>query len=197
MNKQNRMPGRPRSESVKSALIDATFALFREQGYERLTMDAIAERAGVAKTTIYRWYQTKEELVIEALSSKGSADQVFVPDSGSLAGDLIALIEHSIRTDPLYYDRKSVSLTISALAGSAPLARTYWDLFVSKRRAAYAEMFQRAHQRREIASESDGDLILDLVHGYMLFGLLLRPKGSIDINVLKEVVAKILLAFKP
>ena len=190
-------PGRPRSDASKTALIDATFAMLREVGYERLTMDAIANRAGVGKTTIYRWYETKEDLVIETLVAMAESEKQFVPDTGSLASDLQALIQHRMDVDPLYFTRQSMSLTITALAGSSELAKTYWDHYISKKRDTCKEVFERAKQRGELAPKADVDLFMDLVHGYILFGLLLRPKGTVAPQAVGKAVKQLLAGFTP
>jgi AcrR family transcriptional regulator len=188
-------PGRPRSDTSRTALIQATFEMLREVGYERLTMDAIAATAGVGKTTIYRWYDTKEDLVIEALGSISLEEEPFIPDTGALASDLQAMIHHRLDNDPLCFNRQSLALTISALAGSAKLAQTYWDLYISKKRASYAVIFERAKQRGELAADADLDLFLDLLHGYMLFGLLIRPKGMIRPKAIGNTVRRLLAGF--
>jgi AcrR family transcriptional regulator len=197
MTRTKLMPGRPRSDSSQAALIDATFALLREVGYERLTMDAIANRAGVGKTTIYRWYETKEELVIEAISSNCQAGEEFSVDTGSLASDLQAIIQHRLDSDPLHFNRQSTALTISALAGSQALAKTYWDNYITKKRDAYKEVFERAKKRGELAPDADVDLFLDLVHGYLLFGLLVRPKGTVSAQSIGKAVKRLLAGCTP
>ena len=80
--------GRPRSEEAHRAIVEATLTLLDEGGYTALTIEAVAERAGVGKTTIYRRWPSKLELVVEAvgeLRPPGPPD-----DTGSLAGDFAA-----------------------------------------------------------------------------------------------------------
>jgi AcrR family transcriptional regulator len=190
-------PGRPRSDASKTALLEATFAMFREVGYERLTMDAIASRAGIGKTTIYRWYETKEDLVIETLAAMAECGTSIVPDTGSLASDLQAIVQHHMEIDPLGYTRQSMSLTITALAGSSELAKTYWDRYVSRKRDELKQVFDRAKQRGELAPKADVDLFLDLVHGYLLFGLLIRPKGTVSPQAIGKAVKQLLAGFTP
>ncbi len=189
--------GRPRSDASKSALIQATFELLREVGYERMTMEAIAARAGVGKTTIYRWYATKDELVIEALSSMSESDHETVPNTGKLASDLQAMIQHRMHQDPLCFNRQSCALTISALAGSPELAQTYWDLYISKKLAAYTKIFERAKKRGELAEDADLDLFLDFFHGHILFGLVIRPKGVVNPEAVGKAITQLLAGFSP
>ncbi len=189
--------GRPRSDSSRSALINATFDLLREVGYERMSIDAIASKAGVGKTTIYRWYGTKDELVIEALTSVSQQDSLFIPDTGSLASDLEAIIQHRLENDPLCFNRSSCALTVSALAGSSELAQTYWNLYITKKRSAYTVLFDRAKERGELAKNADTEMFLDLLHGYVLFGLLVRPNGRITAQAVGDAVRCLLLGYKP
>ena len=188
-------PGRPRSDTSRSALLKATYDMLREMGYERLSIEAIAARAGVGKTTIYRWYPTKEDLVIEALAAAAESDEASVPNTGELATDLQAMIQNRMDTDPLCFNRQSCALTISSLAGSPELAQTYWDLYISKKRAAYTKIFERAKRRGELAPDADTDLFLDLFHGHILFGLLMRPKGVVSIDEVGRAIRQLLRGF--
>src|SRR5689334_71448 len=83
--------GRPRSEKAHKAILDAAAELLLARGLSAVSMDAVAERAGVSKATIYRWWPTKETLALDALYHEWAA----VPparDTGSLRGDLLSLL---------------------------------------------------------------------------------------------------------
>src|SRR5690349_4113522 len=82
--------GRPRSLQAQQALFDATLALLSTEGFDTMSVDAIAERAGVGKQTIYRWWPSKDALVIDAIKS---LQQTHYPvlDTGSLSQDLLAM----------------------------------------------------------------------------------------------------------
>jgi len=73
----------------KEAVMAATYELLQETGLGGLTVDAVSERSGVAKTTIYRHWPTRSALVIDACSKLGTRREV--PDTGSLAGDMAVL----------------------------------------------------------------------------------------------------------
>ena len=178
------------------ALMHATFDMLREVGYERMSIDAIAARAGVGKTTIYRWYDTKEELVIEALTWVAQEDDGFVPHNGSLASDFEAIIQNKLEHDPLHFDRSACARTFSALAGSQELAKTYWDLYINQRREAFRAALSRAKERGEISVDLDHELFLDVLQGYILFGLLVRPKGAVTPKAINKVVRRLLAGFQ-
>src|SRR6266567_3641730 len=82
--------GRPRSEKAHKAILDAAAELLLARGLSAVSMDAVAERAGVSKATIYRWWPTKETLALDALYNEWAS----VPPArvtGSLRGDLLSL----------------------------------------------------------------------------------------------------------
>ena len=95
-----RMPGRPRSEASHQAIIQATLELLIEVGYGALTMDAVRDRAGVGKATIYRRWSSKEELVRDTIVFLH--EDFAAPDTGSLRGDYDACL---LYTSPSPRDR--------------------------------------------------------------------------------------------
>jgi AcrR family transcriptional regulator len=81
-----------RGEAREQAILDAVRELVVEIGYDRITVDAIAQRARASKATMYRRWPGKAELVADALQRTAAAEAPGVPDSGSLRGDLLATI---------------------------------------------------------------------------------------------------------
>src|SRR5438105_4395585 len=92
-SQERRGPGRPRSAEAHAAILAATLHLLIEQGFNGLTMEAVAARAGVGKATVYRRWPSKVPLVVEALRAAGE-ERVAVPASGSVEADL-----HQLLTD--------------------------------------------------------------------------------------------------
>ena len=86
-----RTPGRPRSEKAHQAILESTLTVLGESGIAGLSIEAVAARAGVGKATIYRRWESKEELILAALAIMSPAGPV--PDTGSLEGDLTALAQ--------------------------------------------------------------------------------------------------------
>ena len=86
----NRAPGRPRDEQADSAILRAATELLADHGYGGLSMEAVAARAGVAKSTLYRRWPKKEDLVLDALAMlKGPVPQ---PPGDSVRGDLLYVL---------------------------------------------------------------------------------------------------------
>ncbi|WP_326687875.1 TetR/AcrR family transcriptional regulator [Streptomyces sp. NBC_01795] len=82
--------GRPRSAAADRAILDATRAALVEVGWSRLTMSEVAHRAGVAKTTLYRRWPAKNELVVDAVAVL--FDELELPDRGSLRADVEGVV---------------------------------------------------------------------------------------------------------
>ena len=83
--------GRPRSESTKDAILFAAYALLVDRGYEGLALDAVAQAAGAGKTTIYRWWNSKAELAVDAFFH-GTKKELTFPDTGSAKSDFMEQI---------------------------------------------------------------------------------------------------------
>src|SRR3979411_1444402 len=88
--------GRPRSERARLAILQAAADLLLDQGGAQVSMDAVADRAGVSKATIYRWWPSRERLALEALTEWASAGSP-PRDTGTLRGDLLALVRPWVR----------------------------------------------------------------------------------------------------
>ncbi len=187
--------GRPRSEQAKANILEATFQLLREVGFERLTIDAVAAKAAVGKATIYRWYKNKEDLVIDALTR--TAPNASIPNEGSLAADMEALITQSLETDPMRLNRQACALTISALAGSSKLAEIYWTQHIKPRRSALQLIFIRAKERGELAKDADPDAFFDILHGTLLYTVLVKPESSNLPLATRNMVEQLLRGFGP
>lgn len=157
--------GRPRSESSRKAILSAARALLLEHGLNSVSMDAVAERAGASKATIYRWWPSKELLALDALFSQWDPRAPDVHDTGSLAGDLLALIRPWARQ----LAKKPYGRIIAALVSSAQsdpvFAREYRARFVQPRREPARIILARAVERGEIPADFDLEAILDLLYG--------------------------------
>jgi AcrR family transcriptional regulator len=157
--------GRPRSERSRKAILRAASDLLLERGLSEISMDAVADRAGASKATIYRWWPSKELLVLDALLSEWSTGAPDAIDTGSLAGDLHALILPWARQ----LVAKPYGRVIAALIASAQcdpqFAQEYRDHFVRPRREQGRNALVRAIERGEIPPDTDLDAALDLLYG--------------------------------
>jgi AcrR family transcriptional regulator len=161
MTEPSQAAGRPRSEEAHRAILDATLALLVEVGYSALTVEGIAQRAGVGKATIYRRWPSKLPLVIEAFGELPAFEEA---DTGDLRGDL----DHILRSYVRVYNTTPLGAVVPSLAGELPHNPELMDLFapvVKERRRPLIRALERAVQRGEIPRDIDLDLAADLVLG--------------------------------
>jgi len=194
-NPRKGSPGRPRSVQSQESILVAANQLLREVGYERMSIEAIAHRAGVGKTTIYRWYDSKEELVTDALTY--FRRELPVPDTGTLWSDLEEIFNEIIRLDPKAYDRRTLALTIGSIASSAQLAEVYWTNFIAPRRAAISIMFDRAKARGELRADADPELILDIIMALIFVIRVMKPSKEAIIPYVRKALDQIIAGFGP
>ncbi|MFN8016527.1 MAG: TetR/AcrR family transcriptional regulator [Acidimicrobiales bacterium] len=163
-----RRPGRPRDARADEAIVEAVVDLLTEVGFAGLTIDAVAQRAGVGKATIYRRWEGKEPLVLDALSTEHQKAEV--PDTGSLRSDLLAyylpLAEPDAQRGAI---RLMPALAAQAAADEQIAARL--RSFVNDRRAPVGTMIERARERGEVAGDVDAELAIDLLVGPISYRL--------------------------
>ncbi|MDZ7966801.1 MAG: TetR/AcrR family transcriptional regulator [Nostoc sp. DedSLP03] len=174
MSKQiNSTSGRPRSIYADQAILQATLDLLAEVGYESMSIEAIASRAGVGKTTIYRRYTSKEELVADAIESL--RDDLAIPDTGSFWGDMDILIKNAAKKIDSPLGRQTLALIVSTASSNPQFAEVYWTKYTKLRREAFSKILKRAKSRGEIHKDADVDLIIDLVSGSLYYALIFKP----------------------
>ncbi len=166
-------------------IFDATLRLVAEKGYDGLTVEGVAERSGVNKTTIYRWWPSKAALLGAALVE---ADVLGFepPDTGSLRGDLVALVEGMIR---LLTEPPSADIAVAALAAAARHPELDTRNFFADRFAKEREIFERAARRGELPASADPMLVLDLLAGAVWTRVVLRGLRAPDDFAVKTVSA--------
>src|SRR4051794_18405501 len=171
-----RRAGRPRSEEARRAVLTATLDLAAEGGPGALTMGAIAERAGVSKETLYRWWRSKTAVVLEALAHYGE-ESIPVPDTGSLATDLRTFMRATSKA--LDHRTRELLRTLAAQSAADPsFADQVREEFIARRRAALAEVLERAVKRGELAP-ARAAVTVDFVFGSLWYRLIFGV-GSLD-----------------
>jgi AcrR family transcriptional regulator len=171
--------GRPRSERARAAILGAAAELLLDQGVARVSMDGVAERAGVSKATIYRWWPSKELLALDALREWANVG-VGEVDTGSLREDLLAGIlpwVREIRERPF---GDVVAAMLAKARVDAEFAEAYHAHFAEPRRAPGRAALGRAIARGEAPADLDVELVLDLIYGPIYHRLLQGPAPPTD-----------------
>lgn len=172
-NSSKKSSGRPRSARSHQAMLQATLELLVEVGFEAMSIEAIASRAGVGKTTIYRRYSSKAELVADAIES--IREEIVIPDTGSLWGDMDALIQNAAQLSLNPLGRQTVAMIISSASTLAEFAQIYWTKYLQPRREAFAIVLERAKARQEVKPDLDPGLVFDTMSGIMLYAMIFQP----------------------
>ncbi|EDX83513.1 transcriptional regulator, TetR family protein [Synechococcus sp. PCC 7335] len=165
--------GRPRSIESHRAILEAALSLLAEVGFDAMSIEAIASRAGVGKTTIYRRYAGKEELVAAAIES--IREEVVIADTGSLWGDLDTIIENAAQTTLSPLGRQAVAMIMSSASTNPQFAQLYWKNYLQPRRRAFSVMIERAKARNEVKNDLDAELVFDAMSGIMLYARIFQP----------------------
>ncbi|AGY60113.1 TetR/AcrR family transcriptional regulator [Gloeobacter kilaueensis] len=170
------LPGRPRSSRANRAILQAAVELLAAVGYQAMSIEAVALRAGVSKPTIYRRYASKEELVADAIETL--RQEVPIPDTGSLAADIDALLHDASAMVQTPLARQTMAMIITSATSSPQFAAIYGSRYLMPRREAFGLVLERARTRGEIREGIDSGLIFDLVSGLMFHALLFEPEGE-------------------
>ena len=172
-----RRPG-GRAARVRADVLRAVSEILMEVGYDGLSVDEVAARAGVHKTTVYRRWPTKPELVFDAVSEH-SAEVVPVPDTGSLRHDLQTLAREVVANIGTEGGARRSRSIVAAAATSDQLAVTM-QAFWAERLAASAPIVERAIERGELPPDADPNLIIESLIGPLWIRLLLTGEPITD-----------------
>jgi AcrR family transcriptional regulator len=168
---KGRAPDR-RSDRVRVAVLHAADDLLVERGYAGVTIEGIAARAGVAKQTIYRWWPSKFEILMDTLL-EDAADALEIPDTGTVDGDL----RQHLRRLARFLSAEPAGQVMLALIGQAQhdadAARAFQQQFVDERRALDLTILERGVGRGELRGDTDLDLVIDMIYGPVYHRVLL------------------------
>jgi AcrR family transcriptional regulator len=169
-------PGRPRSQAADQAILRGALEVFLERGIDGATIERIADHAGVARTTLYRRWSSKEELIAQAVAAaRGAPEQDAVSNRVALVqwpGLLVdALAEMLTRPD---YQKMAARL-IGSLASCPELMAIYWHNYMAPRREIIRKLLERACAEGLIRQDSNPELLMDLISGAIIHHALLRP----------------------
>ena len=167
MDTERRPSGRKRSVAARAAILDAALSLLRQRTYAEVSCDTIAAEAGVGKQTIYRWWNNKADVVLDALSEHARA--VTAPETGSLEGDVRAFFEATFR---LVRGPRGTGPVLKGLMAEAQLDAAFaprFAVFIETRRAALYGVLAR----HPVADERELYTLVDMLFGAFWYRLLL------------------------
>jgi AcrR family transcriptional regulator len=186
--------GRPRSASAEQAILTAAIDLLLERGLQATSMDDVAERAGVSKATIYRWWPSKERLAIDALSTDwASTTPATERDTGSLRGDLLAYFRPWIRKLNKRPYQRVIAGLIAQTQTDLEFAEVYRQHFVQPRRDDTRRLLRRAIDRGEIPADVNREVTLDLLYG-PVYHRLLHGHAPLNDRFVQQLIDAVIAA---
>jgi AcrR family transcriptional regulator len=180
-------PGRKRSEESRLAILTAAIELVGEVGFAGLTIEGIAARSGAGKQTVYRWWPSKADVLLDALATKADL-YIPIPDEGSYAADLQGFLTASFRigSDPRVVNVLRVLMAQSQI--DTDFGERFRASFLQRRRDALAIIVDRARARGDLPPIPSADLVADVVFGVIWYRVLSRHQ-PLDDRLPGELVA--------
>ncbi|MEV4145626.1 TetR/AcrR family transcriptional regulator [Amycolatopsis sp. NPDC049691] len=188
-----------RSERSRRAILAATRELIVEAGYAKVSIDAIAARAGVGKQTIYRWWPNKGAVVFDSvleLSADPSGAVAALPDTGDLEADLRLVMRATVAefAEPAF--EAPIRALNTEIAHDPDLAALYRERLAAPVDEAKKDRLRSAQRAGQLAADADLDLVLEVLYAPLYQRWLLRT-GPLTESYADALVAAAVKAFRP
>ncbi|WP_182904566.1 TetR/AcrR family transcriptional regulator [Microbispora sp. H13382] len=191
-----RPAGRPRSEKADRSIIEATLELLGEGiGVSELSIESIAGRAGVGKTTIYRRWSNKEDLVVDALATL--KPPIPLPQGGTVRDDLVTYLRVIQEESRHHRTRCIMNIAMSDSERHPRLAERFRELTMEPRRAVVAAVLRRGMETGELRADLDVDMALALLSGAMIWYTKWSHSGDPQADIPERIVDEALKGFRP
>jgi len=182
---------RRRGAELESAILDAAWEQLIAEGYEHFTVDTVAARARTSKPVLYRRWKTREDMLRATVRHRGAADPPAIPDTGTLRGDLLALLTLANTT------RNPMAALVSSMLGSyynqtGPTPAELRDAFLTPRGSAVEQVVNRAVERGEVDPARLTPRIIDLPFDLFRNEMMMTLKPVPD-HVLRQIVDDIFI----
>lgn len=178
---EHRSPGRPRCEETRNAILHAAYELLEEGGLDAFTIEAVAERSGAAKTTIYRWWPDRGALAIESFLELSEKYAQF-PQTASATADLKTQMRRFARAL-----RGRIGQIVSSILAeaqtNADTRKSFVDGYIAPRRAALQQVIDRGVAQGEFRPGLPLNDVGDALYGSLLLRVLLRHAPLSDAAV--------------
>ena len=165
-----RPPGRPRSERARRAILQAANELLESEGFAAATVEAIAERAGVSKATVYRWWPNKAAVVMDGFFSTVSSEVPF-PHTGHAREDIRL---HMRRLTEAFSGKIGHTVAVLIAEGQADpeLAEALRSRWLSVRRTEARKILELGIECGELREDLDPEVAVDILYGPIYYRLL-------------------------
>lgn len=191
-----RPPGRPRSEATRAAILAAASDLLETIPLSQITIERIASEAKVGKQSIYRWWDGKADVLLDAFTDRALIQLPALEPTSNATADLECLLRLFFDSLRVYAIGKTLRGLIAEAQLDAEFRAKFYAVFVSARRDMMRDVVHAGLQSGEFRSDLEVELILDLLYGAFWYRLLSGTADPLDdafaeavIRILKPVVA--------
>ncbi|MDE1150084.1 MAG: TetR/AcrR family transcriptional regulator [Azospirillaceae bacterium] len=181
--------GRPRSDASHAAILKATYELLQENGLAHLTLDKVASRAGVSRSTLYRWWPSRGAIAMEAVLDR-IAVEAPLDISGASTLDTFARLLRSVTRAMRGATGRIVAGILAECQRDPETLRLFQEGFLIPRRAKAIQLLQRGMEEGALRPNLDPNTILDLTFGSLYYRLILNipleeawTEGIVDIMI--------------
>jgi AcrR family transcriptional regulator len=186
--------GRPRSERARHAILRAASDLFEKGGYPAATIEAIAARSGVAKTTIYRWWPHRAGLMVELLLTM--AEQAAPPPAGPDPMRALQTELHSVAQAVDAPPGRLLMALISEALNDPEVRDALLKGLFAPRRKATAEVIRKAQESGALRADVSPELAVDLFFGPLFYRTLIRQEPATN-GFLRQLYENVMTGLKP
>lgn len=169
--------GRPRDPKTDEDILHAAVEVFRDHGAEGASLQEIAKRAGVATTTLYRRWSSKEDLLVDALAFVRKAEEQPIGDYGAMTYETLLWVLTEMT--PEAAGRSDLGKLVARLIGSVrshpKLMETYWKTHLAPRREAFNRSLAAMRDNGALPVHSDPEIVQDMLTGALLYRFLVQP----------------------
>ena len=184
-----------RQSRTEAAILEATRQLLAESGVQGLTMEGVAVRAGVAKTTVYRRWRSKDELALAVLIDMVE-NVVATPDLGDTRKELISFVNAAVKILGSTLMGRVMQGLVSDLATDPKLALAFRQRVVAMRLAEVRRLIERGIERGDLRADTNIELTHELLFGPVYYRLLLSG-SPLDKGLATRIVDAVLPALRP
>ena len=185
--------GRPRSPVVEQAILRAALELFIEHGVAGASIEKIAKRAGVGKTSIYRRWSSRETLLAQAIEAfRNATGYTTELLDRTPPRDIVKLLIDACEIIARPEIRKLMARLIGSVPDSPMLIEVYRDTYYLPRRLAFVRALERVQAAGLLAKDMDLETLADMLSGALMYHLLMPPAGENPVGELRDHMIRLL-----
>lgn len=188
-----RRRGRPRSEQVRQEILETAYKLLRDKGFNAVGSHEIAQAAGVSSATLYRWWKSKEEILLDACFEY-MRPVLAIPETGSA---LTRLRRYVLRAREFLVSEEGTVLAriLTGIYEDLQLRRMFLERYVDQRRQIQRGIIEDAINLGELKPTTDPELLIDLLSGPLFFRWL-QGHAPLDKRFAENIFDKVIPAFQ-